>query len=226
MPANLTPQYYEAEKKYKSAKDPEEKLAHLEEMIRLLPKHKGTDHMFAELKKKRSVLKKDAAKAKKKARRGISYSIPREGGGQVVLLGSANTGKSSLLDSITNADSEIADYPFTTQTPVPGMMYFEDAPFQLIDTPAITDDFMFPWMVEVVRGADAALLFADLGNDNTLEGIETVREKLSEKKIELVGEAPETDAQEPVFFLKPAMFGARITVTLESRWMNLAGVSS
>ncbi len=202
MPANLTPQYHEAERRFKAAKEPDEKLAHLEEMIRLLPKHKGTDHLFAELKKKRSVLKKEVSKAKKKAKRGASFRIPREGGGQVVLLGGANTGKSSLLAALTNAEPEIADYPYATQEPVPGMMHFEDAPFQLIDTPAITEEFMFTWMVEVTRSADAALLVADLGTDTTLESVETVREKLAEKKIELVPETPDADLQASVRYIK------------------------
>lgn len=186
MPANLTPQYHDAEKKYKALRDPAEKLEALEEMIRLLPKHKGTDHMLADLRRKRSTLKKEAAKAKKKGHKGVSYRIPSEGGGQVVLLGAANAGKSSLLASLTHATPEVADFPFTTQEPVPGMMYFEDAPIQLIDTPAITADFMFSWMVEVVRSADAVLWLADLASDDALDDLLALRARLSEKKTELV----------------------------------------
>ena len=207
MPANLTPQYLEAEKRYKAAKDPEEKLRELEEMIRLLPKHKGTDHMLADLRRRRSALKKEIAKAHAKGRRGPSYRIPPEGGGQVVLLGPANAGKSQLLRRLTNASPEVAAFPFTTREPVPGMMPYENIAFQLIDTPAITADFMFPWMVEVSRNADAALLVADLSTDDTLEDTITVKERLASKKVELVGELVREPGGNPIRHLGTILVG-------------------
>jgi small GTP-binding protein len=207
MPANLTPQYLEAEKEFKAAKEPEEKLEALEKMIRLLPKHKGTDHMLADLRRRRSVLKRELAKAKAKAKRGPSYRIPPEGGGQVVLLGAANCGKSSLLCRLSHATPEVAAFPYTTRDPIPGMMAYEDVAFQLIDTPAVTADFMVPWMVEISRNADAALLVADLSSDDTLEDVGTVRERLAAKKVELVGRLDRESMASPVRSLGTVLVG-------------------
>ena len=209
MPANLTPQYHEAERRFKAAREPEEKLEALEEMIRIIPKHKGTDHMLADLRKRRSVLTKDIAKNKVKGRRGPSYRIPREGGGQVVLLGPANSGKSKLLKELTHANPDVAPFPYTTREPVPGMMPYEDVAFQLIDTPAITADFMVPWIVEIARSADAALLVADLSSDDTVEDIGVVLERLAEKKIELVAavENEEEDGEAPIRRVRTMLVG-------------------
>ncbi len=209
MPANLTPQYLEAEKRFKEAKDPEQKLAELENMIRLLPKHKGTDHMLADLRRRRSQLKKEIAKAKAKGRRGPSFRIPPEGAGQVVIIGPANAGKSSLLRALTNATPEVAPFPFSTREPIPGMMPYENIAFQLIDTPAITADFMFPWMVEVTRNADAALLVADLSTDETLEDVRIVRDRLASKKVELVPELTREDGNSPIRHLGTILVGAK-----------------
>ncbi len=207
MPANLTPQYHEAERRFRAAKEPEEKLQELEEMIRLLPKHKGTDHILADLRRRRSALKKEMAKAKAKIRRGPSYRIPREGGGQIAIMGSANCGKSQLLRSLTNAEPEVAAFPYTTREPIPGMMAYQDVAFQLIDTPAITGEFMVPWMVEITRNADAGLLVADLSTDDTLDEVVTVRERLAAKKVELVGQMEREDAPASVRRLGTILVG-------------------
>ena len=206
MPANLTPQYLEAERVFKAAKEPDAKLAALDDMIRLLPKHKGTDRMLAGLRRKRSELVDECEKAKVKGRRGPSFRIPPEGGGQAALVGAPNAGKSSLLRALTKATPEVGDFPFTTREPVPGMMAYEDIAFQLIDTPPITADFMFPWMVEICRNADAALFVADLSTDDALEHAAVVRARLAEKKVELVPQAPR-ESGAPVKRLRTLLVG-------------------
>ncbi len=190
MPANLTPQYLQAEQVFKAAREPEAKLEALDEMLRLIPKHKGTDHMVAELRRKRSELVDECEKAKIKSRKGPSFRIPPEGGGQVTLIGAPNAGKSSLLRALTKATPEVGDFPFTTREPVPGMMAFENITFQLIDTPPITADFMFTWMIEICRNTDAIMLVADLSTDDALQHVEVVRGRLAEKKVELVPRGP------------------------------------
>lgn len=206
MPANLTPQYLEAEQVFKAAREPEARLAALDDMIRLIPKHKGTDHMLADLRRKRSELVDECEKAKIKGRRGPSFRILPEGGGQAALVGAPNAGKSSLLRALTKATPEVGDFPFTTREPVPGMMAYEDIAFQLIDTPPITAEFMFAWMVEICRNADAALLVADLSTDDALEHVEVVRARLAEKKVELVPRAPrQSDA--PVRLVRTLLVG-------------------
>jgi len=187
MPANLTPQYSEAEEQYKRAQTPEEKLACLKKMYSLLPKHKGTEKLQADLKTKMSDLKEEVEQAKKAPRKGVSYKIPRQGAGQVMILGGPNAGKSRLLSRLTKATPEVAAYPFTTREPQPGMMAWEDVSVQLVDTPPITKDFMEGYLSSMVRGADSALLMVDLGDDDGPSLADDVLQRLAETKTLLEG---------------------------------------
>src|SRR3989475_13151806 len=112
MPANLTPQYMEAEKRFKQAASLEEKVSALEEMMATIPKHKGTEKLQAELKKKMAGLRKEAEQHKKGGRRD-SFVVEREGGRQLALVGAPNSGKAQLLKSMTHATPQVADYPYT-----------------------------------------------------------------------------------------------------------------
>ena len=114
-----------------------------------------------------------------------------EGAAQVVLLGPPNAGKSSLLAALTRAAPTIADYPFSTTKPQPGLMVFEDVQIQLVDMPPLTLEHMDPWFPNVVQGADAALLLADASTPGTLEGLEAVGERLAAVHLPLVRELPD-----------------------------------
>ncbi len=168
MPANLTPQYHKAEAAYRSAQTPDEELECLQVMLREIPKHKGTDKLQADLKAKIAKLKTDVQK-KSATPSKAPTKIPRQGAGRVVLVGAPNVGKSQLLASLTRAKPEIAPYPFTTQTPLPGMMAFEDCPIQLIDLPPMSADFFDPDLLGLIRGADLVLLVIDLASDSLVE---------------------------------------------------------
>ena len=184
MPANLTQQYHKAEAKYRQATTPEEELAALQEMLREMPKHKGTDKLQADLKQKISKLKKDAETAKKSAGR-PGFKLVRQGAGTVVLLGGPNAGKSQLICALTKAKPEVAPYPFTTREPHPAMMPWEDVMVQLVDTPPITADFFEATMHGLIRGADLALLLVDLGSDDGVEQCQELLERLGETKTRL-----------------------------------------
>jgi hypothetical protein len=166
--ANLTPQYHDAEERFKSAADHAEKLAALREMIALLPKHKGTEKMLAHLRKQLSKLEEEASRP---AHGGHGHHVEvghvkREGAGQWILLGPPNAGKSSLLQALTHAHPEIGDYPFTTRAPLPGMMSFEDAQVQLVDTPAVAEGHAEPYLPNLVHDADGVLLVLDVTADD------------------------------------------------------------
>lgn len=103
------------------------------------------------------------------------------------MVGYPNVGKSLLLTSLTRASSPSTNYPFSTLKPVVGMMPFEDIQFQLIDTPSLSPDFMDKGLPIMVRNSDLVLLVVDGGNDEVLEEVEGVREKLREKNIVLGG---------------------------------------
>jgi ribosome-interacting GTPase 1 len=166
VPANLTPEYFKAEKWYKSATTNEEKILALERMLSVMPKHKGTDHLKADLRKKLSKLKDTSTQQKKGGGKHVDiFHVPRGGAGQIVLLGTPNCGKSSLVEALTNAKVNVADFPFATNGPVPGMVMFEDVPIQLVDMPPITADYIAPGQVGTYRNCDLIALVIDLSAD-------------------------------------------------------------
>ncbi len=193
MPANLTQQYHKAEQAYRQANTPQEELDCLQTMLIELPKHKGTDKMQAELKQRISRVKNEIAdQSKKGASKGLSTRIPRQGAGRAVIIGSPNAGKSELLAALTKAKPNIADYPFSTTQPLPGMMPWEDVYVQLIDTPPITKDVFDPTTQSLIRGAELVLLVLDLGSDEGGDALMELFKKVNETKSRL-GQATAID---------------------------------
>jgi ribosome-interacting GTPase 1 len=186
MPANLTPQYLEAEAKFKQAKAIPDKIKALEVMMAIIPKHKGTERLRGQLKSRMAKLKEELQKRPAVGKAEQAYNIKREGAAQVVLLGLPNSGKSSLFSQITNASSEVADYPFTTQKPIPGMMKFENLQIQLVDAPPIQLDHIEPGFPNLIRNADALLLLVDLMEDPIFQ-MEILLEVLNDMRIKVAG---------------------------------------
>ena len=182
MPANLPPEYYSAEINFKKATTFQEKIAALEFLISTIPKHKGTDKLRAELRRKLSRLRDDSAK-KKKSGRGDLYTVEKQGAAQVALVGCANSGKSSLLASITNAHPVIADFPMSTVMPRSGMMQFEDIQFQLIDLPPIGNDSTDGWVSGILRTANMLILVIDVSDAPDIQ-IELLIDQLNDWKIQ------------------------------------------
>ncbi|MDP2920362.1 MAG: TGS domain-containing protein [Dehalococcoidia bacterium] len=163
MPANLPPQYYEAEKRLREAKTPEEKIEHLEEMIGIMPKHKGTDHLKADLRRK--IAKFSEMSGKKAGGTRASLTIPKEGAAQIAIIGLPNAGKSQLVAKVTKATPTVADYPFTTTVATPGMMEHENVQIQLIDTPPLVVSSSVFWFSPILKRADVLLILIDLSTD-------------------------------------------------------------
>ena len=182
MPANLPPQYFEAEKRYRTAKEPEEKIAALQAMLAVMPRHKGTDKLHAELRRKIAKFSQEAEKKSATARR-TGFYIQREGAGQVMLVGPANAGKSQLLAVLTEALPEIAEYPFTTQNPTPGMMKLEDIQIQLVDTPPIGHKEVRILLANTLRNADLIVMVIDLSLE-PISQVEATLEGLREARID------------------------------------------
>ena len=179
MPTNLPPEYFAVEREYKAATTTEDKIRLLEELIGTVPKHKGTDHLRADMRRRLSRLKSDAQTKKSGGKRDTVYHIDREGAGQVALVGPPNVGKSALVAALTNATPEVAPYPFTTWTPTPGMMDVGYVPIQLIDTPPLNAEFVEPELLNLIRRADLLLIIVDLQTYPTehLEDTLTILEK-------------------------------------------------
>jgi len=190
VPANLPPKYFSAEAAFRTAKTPQEKIAALKEMLAIIPKHKGTEKLQAELKRKIARLKEELQRGSS-TKKGFSLYVEREGAGQVALVGPPNSGKSLLLKQSTHAHPEVADYPFTTRLPQPGMVFFEDVPIQLVDLPPVAPGYFENWVAGILRTADALALIVDASGSNPLEDLEAVERLLGERKIQLVREEPE-----------------------------------
>ena len=186
MPANLSPEYKAAEAAYRKTRDPRERLEWLREMLRTIPKHKGTEHLQADIKARIKDFSEEFEGGKKGGHSGGPSLVVRpEGAAQVALLGPPNVGKSSLHARLTGSSAHVADYPFTTQFPEPGMMPHEDVHFQLVDLPAVSAEHPVPWLPASLQSADAALLVIDLSAADDLEEIGEVRAELAKKRVTL-----------------------------------------
>lgn len=186
MPANLPPDYHEAEQRFREAQTIEEKIAALKEMYAIIPKHKGTEKMRADIKRRLAKLRIEAQQKKKAGKKSDIYHIKKEGAGQAILVGPPNCGKSQLLASLTNAIPEIADYPFTTRKPLPGMMTYQNILIQIVDLPPIYPGREEGWIFALIRLADVVLLVVDLSELDPLSPTDQIIQILSQANINLV----------------------------------------
>lgn len=196
MPANLSPEYKAAEAAFRATREPRERLECLREMLRTIPKHKGTEHLQADIKARI----KDLGEQLESGRKGGGHGGPAlvirpEGAAQIALIGPPNSGKSALHARLTGSGAAVAPYPFTTQFPQPGMMPHEDVFFQLIDLPPIAPEHPVPWIGSTLQTADAALLVVDLGEPSCMEQLQAVRSQLAARRVSLTEHWPA--AEEP-----------------------------
>jgi len=190
MPANLPPQYKEAEERYRQARTTPEKILALEEMLAIIPHHKGTDKLIAQLRKRLSQHKEESQRRPSTSRQIDPFVIKKEGASQVVLVGLPNCGKSQILASLTNALPMIADYPFTTRVPLPGMMKFENIQIQLLDAPPLMDEYAESGLFNLIRNADALAVVLDLTEDCGTQ-IDLILEELARRRIKILKKAEE-----------------------------------
>ncbi|MCX7663958.1 MAG: 50S ribosome-binding GTPase [Gemmataceae bacterium] len=213
MAVNLPPQYHDAEAEYKKAQTPEAKLVALRKMWVILPKHKASEKVQSQLKTKISELTDEIEVAQSTVKKSpTSIKIPRQGAGQIVLVGSPNSGRSSLLRKLTKATPEVALYPFTTREPVPGMMDFEDVRVQLIELPPITADFYENYVTDFTRGADGVALVVDMGDDDGPFAAEVVIDQLKKRRRILVDQLPEVDEDPSVYHIKTVVVANKMDV--------------
>lgn len=193
MPTNVTPHYQKAEQEYHLAKTTSEKLRALKKMLTLSPSHKGGEKLRKDLKQRIAKLKytqeKEIKQGKGKAR---GFSIKKDGAAQVVLIGVTNSGKSTLLSKITNAKPEIAEYEFTTKKPVIGSMDYHGVIVQVVEVPAITEDFLEkdngPAFMGIIRSADLIVIVA-----RNKKEVKLVKKELEMADVDFKGVIADSD---------------------------------
>jgi ribosome-interacting GTPase 1 len=187
MPANLSPEYKDAQERFRRAREPQEKLECLREMLRTIPKHKGTEHLQAEIKTRVKELTDELGGPRKGAvRGGPDLTVRHEGAAQVALVGPPNSGKSSLHARLTASRAVVGPYPFSTKHPLPGMLLHEDVQLQLVDLPPVAADHFEPWMSGTLHNVDAVALVVDLSDPACVDQLDVVERRLAEKKVTLV----------------------------------------
>jgi len=214
MPANLPPEYHKIEAELRAARTPDEKIDIYERLIAVIPHHKGTDKLIAMYRQKIAKAREEGERRQATAKHAPTYKVERSGAGQIVLVGPPNAGKSSLVKALTGADAEVADYPFTTRSPAPYMMPFENVKVQLVDAPPVTGELMESWFPEMVKMADAVLLVADLTDPDAAAVLDGIQGRLRERKVEIV--RADTD-------VPPAYFPFRKRTVLAANKIDLEG---
>lgn len=223
MPANLTPEFKAAQAALTKARDPRERLECLREMLRVIPKHKGTERLQGDIKRRIKELSEELERPKRSgSRSGPPLVIRPEGAAQIALIGPPNTGKSSLHARLTGSGAQAAPYPFTTKYPEPGMMPYEDIHFQLVDLPAVSPEHPVPWLGSALQTADACLLVVDLGEAECLGRVEAVHAVLREKSVTLTGlREPSGECSRGVAETEEDPFALRIPTVLVANQADL-----
>ncbi len=206
MPANLPPQYKEAEERYRQAKTNAEKILALEEMLAIIPHHKGTDKLIAQLRRRLSQHKEEAKRRPSTSRQADPFAVKKEGAAQVILVGLPNCGKSQLLASLTNALPLIADYPFSTRLPLPGMMKFENIQIQIVDAPPLMDEFAETGIFNLIRNANALMIVLDLTEDCSTQ-IDLILEELNRRRIKILRKGETPGKEIGIFYKKAVLVG-------------------
>ena len=205
MPTNVPPQYRDAEQRFRDAVTIQAKIAALQEMLQIMPKHKGTDHLKAQLRSRLSKLMSDLETSSGgKGGRTEPFSLPKEGAGRVTLIGPTNVGKSQILSSTTGARTKVGAYELSTQEPVPGMYPYGDIYIQMVDTPPITNRATQSRLYGLLRTSDIFVFVADLTNDPIAQTEESFSE-LSEWGFNLVGPKLEIDEEVDQYTSKPTI---------------------
>jgi hypothetical protein len=202
MPTNVTYEYIKAEEEYHNASTDKERMLALEKMLTAVPKHKGTEKLILQIKRKITKLKKEMETKEAKKGGGKGFNIRKEGAAQIVLVGQPNAGKSSLLQKLTNADVEVGNYPFTTVDLIPGMLKTHDIQIQLVEVPGIIEGVssgkgMGLQLMSSIRTSDALLLVLD-GSNEPARQLRSMLFELDRGGIKINKRRPDIEVQKHV----------------------------
>ena len=206
LPTNVSPEFDKQRIIYEETEDLAQRIVELEKLLSLAPRHKGAERMVGDYRKKLATLKAQLEKKREqdRARRSGGAEegvIRKEGAGQICLIGVTNSGKSSLINAVTNAELDVGSYPFTTPIPTPAMLTLQDINIQLVEIPGLFkgshEAGIGRQSLAVARNTDCIALIIDLSQDieeqmNIILGeLDAARIRLNKEKsairIERVG---------------------------------------
>ncbi len=170
-----------------------QEIKRLEEEIRRTPYNKATEHHIGRLKAKLAKLKEELERCRQRKYKSQAFSLKKEGDASVFLVGLPSVGKSTLLNALTGAKSEVADYDFTTLKPVPGMLEYKGAKIQIVDVPGLIEGASKGKgrgreVLSFIRNADLIVIIADVF---TIYQIDVIKKELYEAGIRLDQKPPE-----------------------------------
>lgn len=192
MPANVTFEYINAQKKLDEARTDDEKLIALQGMLSAAPTHKGSENLRRDISKRIAELKnKMEKKAAQQKKTGNAINVKKEGAGQIVILGQANSGKSTFLTKFTNAKPVIAPYAYTTTKPEVGVLNYGGALIQLVEVPSFLESKeLANQMFSIIRCADAVAFTIP---NNSKEQLDQLVNLLEAQDIYVTKKKPKVD---------------------------------
>lgn len=154
----------------------DDRITKIEEEIKKTPYNKATSHHIGKLKAKLSKLKEESFKRSSSGVKGKGFHIKKSGDATVVLIGFPSVGKSTILNQLTNAESKIGAYEFTTLEIIPGIMEYNGAKIQVFDIPGIITGASKGKgrgreILSVARNSDLILIVLDVFNPQHLNVI-------------------------------------------------------
>ena len=206
MTTNVTYEYANAKEKFDAAKTPEEKILALQEMQRTAPTHKGGEKLRKEISKKMLALKKQMIKnreqQKKASSSGAGMNVKKDGIGQVILAGFANSGKSTILNKLAKTDVEVAPYPFTTTKPEIGMTPYKGAGIQVVELPALMGGSSEgkasgTQLLSIIRNSDEVVFV--LNGKNAIHEFKTLMKEVENVNMKFNQEKPKIKIERSSF---------------------------
>ncbi len=172
----------------------EEQIREIEDELARTQYNKKTQHHIGRLKAKLARLRDEAELRRSKGPKAAGYAVKKSGNATVAIVGFPSVGKSTLLNKITNAQSEVAAYQFTTLTCVPGIMEYKGAKIQVLDLPGLIKDASKGKgrgreVLSVVRSADLILLMIDVFETNIqvlVDELRTANLRLNQARPDIV----------------------------------------
>ena len=172
MPSNISAEAKNKWAEIAACHSTPEKIKLMREFISLVPRHKGTEKLLGNVRRRIAVLEDEVekTKARRKGSRAGGFSVPKEGAGQIIVLGPTKVGRSSLLSKVTNAKVEASPIPFATRKPAIGMLPYQNVQFQLVEAPAVVEGSSQGKMggsqvLGLARNTDGLMLMVDLSGD-------------------------------------------------------------